>query len=204
MGSAARKAKTDNHPASKAAKLELRRHILEHVSPARVFDGFCGTGEMYRGVWHEAEDYVGCDERPWARTHPPRFVADNRRVMRAIDLHAFNVFDLDAYGSPWEQVTILAARRSWAPGEKGGLVITDGSSLNLRWGGVPHAVAKLAGMASAQGVPSTAGIPELQALALVGFVRRAAVKVLQMWQAEGKSAANVCYTALVFEGLPAC
>lgn len=194
--------KTDNHPAARAAKVELRRHVLDEIgaSNAHVLDCFCGTGEMYRNVWNAAASYAGIDMRPWDPCHPPRFVANNLRVLRALNLHAFNVFDLDAYGSPWEQVLVLCARRKWAKGERGGLLLTDGSSLNLRWGGIPHAMAEIANLKGAKGVPSTAGVPELQGMALLGFVRRAAVQVKRIWQAEGRSNSNVIYTGLVFEG----
>ncbi len=195
------KVKTDTHPASRAAKLDLRRRVLlELVGEARVLDVFCGRGEMYQGAWRDAASYIGCDERAWERTDPPRFVADNRRVLRCVDLQAFNVFDLDAYGSPWEQMTILAARRTWAPGERGAVVLTDGSSLKLRWGGRPRAMAAMAGLDGTQGVPTTAGVPELIGLALAGWVKRSRVKVLRMWQAEGKPPACVLYTAVVFVG----
>ena len=65
---------------------------------------------MWREVWHEAAAYVGCDLK-WYRDERLAYVADNRRVLRAIDLKPFNVFDFDAWGAPWEQVLILIARR---------------------------------------------------------------------------------------------
>jgi hypothetical protein len=44
------------------------------------------------------------------------FCADNTRVLRAIDLSRFSIFDFDAYGSPWVQAVILADRRRVARG----------------------------------------------------------------------------------------
>jgi ubiquinone/menaquinone biosynthesis C-methylase UbiE len=46
--------KTDNNPAAKAAKLDLRKKVLSEVRPASVLDLFCGTGEMYAGAWRNA------------------------------------------------------------------------------------------------------------------------------------------------------
>jgi hypothetical protein len=46
------------------------------------------------------------------------FCADNRHVMRAIDLAPFSIFDLDSYGSPWVQAIILADRRRVDAGEQ--------------------------------------------------------------------------------------
>jgi hypothetical protein len=105
----------DNHAHSAADKAEIRRLVLEAVGPgSRVFDAFAGTGQMFAKAWKGAGGYVGCDMR-FVRDDRTAFVADNRRVLRAIDLAPFNVFDLDAYGSPWEQVLIIAARRPVAP-----------------------------------------------------------------------------------------
>ena len=88
-----------------------------------MFDAFAGEGVLFRQVWHRAVSYVGCDLK-WYRDERLMFVADNHRVMRAIDLSAFNVFDIDSWGSPWDQVLILAARRPLAAGERLGLVLT--------------------------------------------------------------------------------
>ena len=135
--------KVHNTPSATAAKVALRQHVLDRVSPARVLDAFCGGGVMYGAVWRKAKAYVPCDSARWAPGDPVRFVCDNRRLLRCLDLGDFNVFDFDAFGSPWEQVLILAARRRWGTGEKGGLVLTDGSALKTRWGALPAALAEL-------------------------------------------------------------
>ena len=84
-----------------------------------------------------------CDTR-FFTDNRPAFVADNRRVLRALDLAAFNVLDLDSYGSPWEQAYIIARRRKLRPGERLGMVPTDGT---LTWSKLKRsvAVAMLAG-----------------------------------------------------------
>ena len=193
----------DNHPAAKQAKIDLRLQMLAAVQPANVLDCFCGTGEMYRGAWHRAARYAGCDERPWDRSHPPRFVADNRRLMRAIDLQCYNVFDFDSYGSPWDQFEILAARRRWAPGEQGAVVFTDGSSLKLRWGSMPASLARFLGVPSSGGVPSTAGESDFRMIALTNWALSSGVKISRMWQARGVGQARVVYGAVIFAGAPA-
>src|SRR3990172_2102615 len=103
--------KRENHPASLSAKVELRQRVLEAVQPARVLDLFCGGRSLWRAVWQYAQDYVPCDVTPWTIAEASRFVCDNRRLLRSLDLHSFNVFDLDAFGSPWGQMAIPAARR---------------------------------------------------------------------------------------------
>src|SRR5690554_6431354 len=104
-------AKVQNHAASVGAKVILRRRVLDAVGrDARVFDAFAGAGEMYQAIWCEAAGYAGCDQR-WYRDERLCWVADNRRVLRTVDLSAYSIFDLDACGSPWEQAVIVAARR---------------------------------------------------------------------------------------------
>jgi len=109
--------KVDNHHRSAGDKALVRRNVLEQVK-APVFDAFAGSGEMFRRVWHEAPAYCGCDLR-WFQDDPRlAFVADNRRVLRCIDLEPFGIFDRDSWGSPWEQAAIIAARRLVKPGER--------------------------------------------------------------------------------------
>jgi hypothetical protein len=190
----------DNHPRTAGDKARLRELVLAEVD-APVFDAFAGSGEMFRRVWHKAPGYVGCDLRWFPEDPRLAFVADNRRVLRAIDLARFGIFDLDAYGSPWEQVVIIAGRRSVRPGERIGLVLTDGSSLKLKMGGAPKALALLCGMrASATGLGSSHD--ELITRATRGLARRMGCDLVRAWRARGKSAARVIYLALVLEGLP--
>ncbi len=210
---AARVAKVENNPLALAAKLELRENVLAEVAQAHVFDAFCGGGvggaAMYRGVWAKAASWVGCDGRPWdPRIDPPRFVADNRRVLRCLDLQAFNVFDFDAFGSPWEQMLILAARRRWAPGELGAVVVTDGSNLQMRVGGIPRAIAQIVGMERLQGIPSISIAHDLQQMALRAWAPKAGVVPRRVWVAKGRHAAHngksggadMLYMAMVFSG----
>jgi hypothetical protein len=105
--------KVDNHPRAAGDKARLRELVLAAVG-APVFDAFAGSGEMFRRVWYKAPAYVGCDLRWFPDDPRPAFVADNRRVLRCLDLARLGVFDLDAYGSPCEQA-IIAARRSVKP-----------------------------------------------------------------------------------------
>ncbi|WP_028167570.1 hypothetical protein [Bradyrhizobium elkanii] len=139
-------AKVTNHRHGKPAKVLIRRNVLEAVGrDVEVFDAFAGSGEMYREVWRQAAGYVGCDQK-WFRDERCAYVADNRRVLRAIDLAPFSIFDFDAFGSPWEQMLIVAARRKVAAGERLGVVLTEGSMINLKQGGLPKALGAAAGL----------------------------------------------------------
>jgi hypothetical protein len=189
-----------NHRGGRSAKIEIRQHVLDAIGyKASVFDAYAGSGEMYREVWRLASGYVGCDTE-WCRDGRTLYVCDNRRVMRCIDLNRFSIFDFDAFGSPWHQMLLLAARRSVQAGERIGVVFTDGTLVKLKQGGLPNAMAVAAGM--------TGKISGLQrwrddiiARAIHGVAKRIGCKVERQWQAEGKSHAKVRYIGLVLRGI---
>jgi hypothetical protein len=201
----ATKIKTNNHPAAGVAKAEIRRNVFACLHrddvPAAVFDAFAGDGAMYREVWKDAPIYAGCD-MTWYRDERRMYVADNRVVLRAIDLRRFNIFDLDAWGSPWEQALIVCARRPVAPGERLGLLLTEGSGLKVKMGGLPHALRNLAGMRpGARLAGAGRAQDELIDRAIAGLCRRMNVQVLRRWQANGKTGAAMRYIGLVLEGI---
>lgn len=190
IGEARFSPKTDNNPQAFKAKVDIRRRVLAAAGDqVGVFDGFAGSGEMYSAVWKEAAIYVGCDLK---RQGDGRmmFAADNRRVLRAIDLAPFNVFDLDAYGSPWEQAIIIADRRRVAPGELVGLVLTEGAGLSYKANVVPLAIAALTGLRA-----GIVGLAKKQDAiidrAIAGLAKRMSCEVVKRWQAEGRTGASL-------------
>lgn len=194
--------KTNNHASALEAKVEIRARVLAMVgSPTAVFDAFAGEGQLYERVWRQADRYVGCD-LTWYRDGRLMYVADSRRVMRAIDLAPFNVFDLDAWGSPWEHAAILCARRKIKPGERIGLVITEGSSLKAKMGGLPHALAMLAGVAP--WIPGASGaMLNVVDRAIAEVARRLNCRMVKRWEAHGRTGARMRYIGLVLEGATA-
>jgi hypothetical protein len=182
-------------------KVELRQRVVKTITPLRVLDAFAGHGSLYRDVWHQAERYLGIDARYLDET-PPIIKGDNRQLLRKLDLSLFNVFDFDAYGSPWEQLAILAKRRHWRKGERGAVILTDGISIQLRFGRVPDSLADLAGLESPKVPPSDAIHPDLQHLTLAAWVVKSKVKPLYLWKAQGSNRkSRLVYLALVFEGM---
>jgi len=192
--------KVDNAKGAKRAKVELRRNILDAIGPAnaRVFDAFAGSGLLYDAVWHEAARYVGCDTR-WHQDGRTAYVADNQRVLRAIDLTAFNVFDFDAYGAPWDQLTLLGVHRPLQAGERVGIVLTEGTWLKTRTGLIPHALRRAAGLTFTTPILSAEGYDELIARALNGVITRMGGRVVRHWRARGLTPARVQYIAVLLE-----
>lgn len=191
--------KLKNSHAAKSAKVEIRRRVLEALGKgAAVFDAFAGAGEMHKAIWHRAAHYEGCD-LDWYRDGRLCFVADNRRVLRSIDLAPFRIFDLDAHGSPWEQAIILAARRPVQPGETIGIVLTEGSGLKMKQGGLPRGLALMAGtQLKIAGTGRLAG--EIIDRAIHNLAERMGCEITHRWEAKGKTGAAVRYIGLVLVG----
>jgi hypothetical protein len=195
--------KVDNNPQAFAAKVDIRRRVLAGVGTrdARVFDGFAGAGELYAAVWKDAAAYTGCDLKyqPMRGDVRLMFAADNRRVLRSLDLSAFNVFDLDAYGSPWEQALIVAARRKVAAGERIGFTITEGGGIPYKANIVPAPVAILARLK-----PGIVGLNRkmetIVERCLIGVAQRMNCTIEKRWQARGKTGAAMVYVGAVMVG----
>ena len=191
-------AKRDN--SARKTKAAIRMRVLDAIGAdrARVFDAFAGAGTAYYSVWKRAARYIGCDLK-WYRDERQVYVADNRRVLRLLDLVDFNVFDFDAYGSPWEQAYIMSARRKLSPGERFGIVFTDGSGLKLKFGAAPTALGLLAN------VPlKAAGLSRQQDKIIDSAVESVAARmggaIVERFQATGKTGARMRYIGVVLEG----
>lgn len=192
--------KSNNTVAAKPAKIDIRERVLSIIGAdhAHVFDAFSGEGELYRAVWHRAASYVGVDLK-WYHDDRLAYVADNRRLMRALDLARFNVFDLDAYGSPWDQVWILGARRRVAPGERIGLVLTEGTNLKIKMGTIPFSLARLTGL-DPHLPGAAANTNAIMDRALAETARLLRCKILRRWEARGKAGSAMRYYGLILQG----
>lgn len=184
-----------------AAKISIRAHVLDQIGAANadVCDLYAGQGGMYSAVWHNARSYIGCDEL-WFRDARRVFVLDNCRVLRAIDLQACNVFDFDAFGSPWEQLTILSARRRVAVGERVGLCVTDGSDLTMRLGKMPHALALLVGLPTRFVRPNRQHDHMID-IALRTVATRMGARIEREWTASTNLRSALRYFGLVLVGV---
>lgn len=191
----------NTNPEADAAKIEIRKHVLEAVTAgathAHVLDTFAGEGHLHQAVWANADSYVGID-LVWYRDDRLMFAGDNRRVLRCIDLSGFTIFDVDAYGEPWTVVTIIAGRRKMAPGETLGLCITDGSGMPARLSKHPTSLLGLAGLNQAAGVPALSGHRDMVKRCLREFGRRVGGTLVRLWEAEAKTGARCLYLGAVF------
>ncbi|WP_315792261.1 MULTISPECIES: hypothetical protein [unclassified Bradyrhizobium] len=191
--------KTDNNPQARRAKIVIRQNVLKAIGrKAAVFDAFAGSGEMYSAVWKDAAHYVGCDLKPQTDGRL-MFCSDNTRVLRAIDLTPFSIFDFDAYGSPWVQAIILADRRRVKKGERIGVILTEGAGFAYKSNIVPQAIGLLTGIRMVQ-VGLSKKQDDIINRAIAGLAKRMHCDVEKRWQAEGKTGAAMRYIGLVLKG----
>lgn len=183
------------------AKLELRRQVLALVNPAHVLECYAGPGEMWGSVWRAAASCTGIDLTWDRRDERRRFVGDTLRIMRAIELEPFNVFDIDAFGAPWPAFEVLVRRRRFACGELIGLVVTDGSEMRTKFGFLGAAQQRVLGAKSKRTIPGIENSDFLHAqtfraaCARIGATRRA-------WSAScwtGRGGGRMAYLAAVIE-----
>jgi hypothetical protein len=99
--------KTDNH--NLAAKIALRRRLLSSAGEYRVLDCFSGSEAIWQPlrVEYQIRDYLALD----IKQKRGRLKLDSARFVRECP-GDFNVVDLDAYGSPFDQFeSVIAWRR---------------------------------------------------------------------------------------------
>jgi hypothetical protein len=195
---------SDNHPVAAKAKAEIRQRVLESIGAeqASVFDAFAGEGVMYQKVWRQAGAYIGCDETRFCLDERVAYVGKNQRVMRNLDLGAFNIFDFDAYGSPWEQVYLMIKRRQVAPGERIGMVLTEGQGMKMDMGGMSLALSLVAGVR--QYMP---GMGAAQQQIIDRAIQRTAAamnaSIEKRWEAISKHSSTIRYIGVVMQGVAA-
>ncbi|WP_141743460.1 hypothetical protein [Oligella sp. HMSC09E12] len=135
--------KTDNAPIT--AKRDIRHEALNDISDPCVLEVFCGAGEMYRDVWHKANDYLGIDKRKFFDERKT-ICGDADKAIRLVDLNAYNIIDIDAYGSPYNILDYISIHQMRAG--RVAFIITDGSAMDLRMGRISKGLRSLTGLKS--------------------------------------------------------
>ena len=123
----------------------------------------------------------------------------NLRLMRAIDLKRFNVFDLDAHGSPWKQWLILLARRPMLPGERIAVILTEGTASKLISRTMDFGMAEAAAMSPIQYGASRRH--DIIDRAISRGAARWQAKVTHRWQVDRKEGSNKEARAIAAEVL---
>lgn len=147
---------------------------------------------MHDAVWKRADSYVGIDQE-WFRDARRVYIGDAHLILRGVDLQPFTIFDVDAYGSPWLAAWTIAKLRRWTPGEVVGFVLTYGSGLKLKLGGIPEIERRLSGLS----VVSFAARDILIDRCLSAWLRQVGGRVERRWQATQNGQVGMIYTGCV-------
>ena len=142
-------------------KVRLRLELIDKIGKDKihVLDAFAGQGLVWKEIQRQRPELqvttVGIEKRKYV--NPNVIMGDNRKAMKGMDLTVFDIIDLDAFGCPWEQLTIAAQRAPYVP-----VVLTH---ISVTLGPVPKGLLKAAGLPSAW--YESMGIPQ----ALFGRMR---------------------------------
>lgn len=110
-----------------SAKITLRNHFLRLVTrPANVLECFAGAKRELYHACYKSDNVTGLDIKSSDKT----IKIDNKKFIVSADLSQYNLFDLDAYGSPYELLLNIFNRRSKIGGEFV-VILTDGMWLRF-------------------------------------------------------------------------
>lgn len=122
--------KTNN--ARGTAKAEIRESVFNLLDGERnTLEVFCGAGEMYRSVWHKSDRYTGIDKQKYFDERHT-VCGDALKALRLVEISKYNIFDIDAYGSPYEALQYIL--KFVGDHKKVAFVLTDGTNIDLKMG----------------------------------------------------------------------
>ena len=134
-------------------KVRIRTDFIDEQGwkKVHVLDAYAGHGLVWKEVQRRRPDLeittVGIEKRKYIS--PNVIMGDNRKAMKGMDLSVFDLIDLDAFGCPWEQLTICADQAPLVP-----VVLTH---ISVDLGPVPKGLLKASGVPEAwytsMGVP---------------------------------------------------
>lgn len=100
---------TDNDQAYFSIKIELREKLIQAKDHYKILEAFAGDGK----IWKELrKKYPNKKLQVLRIDHKPDktgvyLKGDNLKFLSSMDLTAFDIIDLDAYGSPYPQLDII-------------------------------------------------------------------------------------------------
>lgn len=99
--------KTNNDLTTIEKKIQLRLNSLPKKDTVYVLDAFAGEGILWKEVQKKTKKQIktlSIDEKQYNKIS---LKGDNRKFLKSLDLDFFDIIDLDAYGSPSNQLMIL-------------------------------------------------------------------------------------------------
>lgn len=107
---------------------------------------------MWSCAYGGTPNYLGLDRTAYTDERRT-IVCDNTRFLRLrnLDLDQFDVFDLDAFGSPAYCLAIICRRLRWTRVNQVGILLTDGTGFNAKMNSVSSALLAYLGLSRHRG-----------------------------------------------------
>lgn len=136
--------KTNNQ--NKKVKKELREYLCGgNISCLSVLEVFCGDGQMYKEVWKLSKRYTGIDKVKFFDDRHT-ICGDAEKITSNINFFEYDVFDIDAYGSPYNVLYNLLPGIKRANKKQVYFAITDGTNMDLKMGRISRGLRKIIGI----------------------------------------------------------
>ncbi len=178
-------------------KIAIRKRLLAQIDAPSVLECYAGDGAIWRECY-QGLPCLGLDLKP-IRDGRTLLQVDNRKFLRSADLCRFNVFDLDAYGSPWHQWLILLHRRPFAAGEKVAVFLTDGLDFKMRMSSIPQGLRPYLGIPAGMDIPCLHAHHDfINALVVARSTRAAGLDILEAREAQNPRG-NMRYYGLILK-----
>lgn len=95
-------------------KVEMRLARLPDKPTVKVLDAYSGHGLIWQEVQSRTDKEIQVTRIEKKNDAPGFYIkGDNVKALLALDLHAFDIIDLDAYGVPYAQCKALFAQRPY-------------------------------------------------------------------------------------------
>ncbi|MFZ5440480.1 MAG: hypothetical protein ACOZQL_10755 [Myxococcota bacterium] len=199
-----------HHNSALAPKVAMRRWLVEQlggIEKVRVLDCFAAKGMLWERAYDRTPNYLGLDIRQFDDERR-MVVTDSRRFLRHqdVDVRAWNLFDLDAFGTPLEHLALLCERWRQVGGgrEPIGICLTDGTGFNANMNSTSRGLLRYVGMAQHRGATVQADYRSAIFNAAVAKALDAArFRIVASKSATQQNAGNeMVYVALHLEPVP--
>lgn len=182
------------HNSAVTAKVALRRWLVEQA----------GRPASNPRLLLCRRHYLGLDIRQFNDARRT-IVTDSRRYLRHVDakLEQFDLFDLDAFGSPMEHLALICHRVKYPQGKRIGFMLTDGTGFNAKMNGTPHGLLAYVGVSGhKRSRVQTDYRDDIAAMVVNKALGVAKMKKIDAKRAEvGEGGAGMRYSAILVEAL---
>ncbi len=117
------------------AKIALRKYFLDKIASPRILELCAGERRELYHACYENLDVTSLDIKEISGV----IKIDNKIFIASSDLTEYNFFDLDVYGTPYQDLLNIFKKKSIHP-DPFAVIVTDGITKQLEWSACPDIV----------------------------------------------------------------